>query len=127
MLFGRQKIMSLRVLSLQAGAPIAFLKHEIIDPNNLKILGFIVDGGVARGSKENFLDARDIREISSFGMIVDGETDLINPEEVIRVKKVLDLNFDLIGMKVETKKGTKLGTVTDFVSDENLYCFAICA
>ena len=60
------------------------------------------------------LDANSIREYSHLGIIIDSIEELVSTDDVIKIKKILDLNFNLIGLKVETKKGTKLGHVSDF-------------
>jgi len=36
---------------------------------------------------------------------------------VIKIRDVMALNFDPIGLKVETKKGTKLGKIEDYTVD----------
>lgn len=56
-----------------------------------------------------------VREFSRAGMIVDSNDEFVRGEDIVRVQKVLKLNFDLIGLKVVTKKGIKLGKVEDFV------------
>ena len=50
-------------------------------------------------------------------MIVDSDDDFVFADDVIRLQEILSLNFDLVGLKVETKKGTKLGKVIDYVVD----------
>ncbi len=47
-------------------------------------------------------------------MIIDSIDELVEEEEVINIKNILELNFSLVGLKVQTKKGEKLGKVADF-------------
>ena len=114
MLIYASKIIGTRVLSVQAGGAIGEISKVIVDPNDLKVIAFRVGGGVVARSNANILDVSSIREYSSYGMVIDEIEELVEPEEVTKIKDVLDLNFDLIDLKVETKKGSKLGKVIDF-------------
>lgn len=99
---------------MQAAGPIATVAAAIIDPNNLKILGLKLSGPLVAHSNENLIDVKSIREYSRYGCIIDSADELIAEDDVIKIKNVLELNFDLIGLKVETKQGTKLGRVSDY-------------
>ena len=62
----------------------------------------------------NTLDISSIREYSTYGFVVDSEEELVAEDDIIRISEVLKLNFDLVGLRVETKKGSKLGKITDY-------------
>ena len=47
-------------------------------------------------------------------VVIDNIDELVAPDDIIKIAKVLELNFNLIGLKVETKKGSKLGKVSDY-------------
>ncbi len=115
MLIYNSKLINTPVLSVQAGGVIAFLDKPIIDPDSLKILAFFVTGPMIQSS-ENILDVKSIREYSHLGVVIDEIEELVGEEDVVKIKKVLELNFDLIGLSVETKKGTKLGKIIDFTT-----------
>ena len=115
MLIYNSKLINTPVLSVQAGGVIAFLDKPIIDPDSLKILAFFVTGPMVQSS-ENILDVKSIREYSHLGVVIDEIEELVGEEDVVKIKKVLELNFDLIGLSVETKKGTKLGKIIDFTT-----------
>ncbi|MBQ6393879.1 PRC-barrel domain-containing protein [Candidatus Saccharibacteria bacterium] len=104
------------ILSLHIGGEIARIEDLIIDPNDLKIVAFEVFGSLVGKEMGAILETRDIREISSIGMIVDSSDVLVNREDVIRLDKVMEIGFQIIGKKVVTKKGTKLGKVEDFIT-----------
>ena len=114
MLIDGSRLHDFPILSLHMGMPIARITEEIIDPNQLKIIAFHLTGPEVGGENGTILDARDIREFSNLGMIIDSSDNFINPGDVIRLDKVLELNFSLVGLKVETKKGTKLGHVSGY-------------
>lgn len=108
------RIIGAPILSVQAGGPIATIKSAIIDPNDLKILGFHLEGPLVNRAKARILDVRSIREYSQLGMVIDNIEELVAPDDVIKIQNVLELNFDLINLKVRTKKGTKLGHIIDY-------------
>lgn len=108
------RIIGTPILSVQAGGPIATIKSAIIDPNDLKILGFHLEGPLVNRAEARILDVRSIREYSQLGMVIDNIEELVAPDDVIKIQNVLELNFDLINLKVRTKKGTKLGHIIDY-------------
>lgn len=107
------RLISAPVLSVQAGGPIGKITSTIIDPNDLKIIAFRLEGPLVN-RQQNLLDVRSIREYSNYGFVIDDIDELIGPDDVIKISDILKLNFDLLNLKVETKKGNKLGKVQDF-------------
>lgn len=93
---------------------IARTTEIIIDPDSLKIVAFKVFGPETGREVGEYLQEKDIREYSALGMVVDSADEFVNPDDVIRLQKVLGLNFSLDGMKVVTKKGTYLGKVSGY-------------
>lgn len=119
MLITASNLINANVLSLQSSGPIGFVAEPIIDPDSLKIIAFRLSGPLVNNA-ENILDAKSIREYSKLGMVIDSSDELVSSADVIHIDKILKLNFSLIGLKVETKKGTKLGKVIDYtVTDDN--------
>ncbi len=103
------------VLSIHMSGMIAKTTDAIIDPNDLKIVGFFVNGPkVGTGDCGNILQVVDIREFSNLGMVIDSEDELVNSDDVIKLQEIVNINFQLIGKKVETRKKTKLGKVASF-------------
>ena len=114
MLISYSRLIGAPILSIQAGGPIATIKNAIVDPDNLKILGFNLEGPLLNHTDATILDVRSIREYSQLGMVIDNIEELVAPDDVIKIQKILELNFDLINLKVKTKKGTKLGHLVDY-------------
>lgn len=121
MLISGSKLNNTKILSLHVGGPIAKIQKVVIDPNNLKIIAFEVAGPVIGGDVGNILDVTDIREIANIGMIIDSTDDLMQQDDVIKIAKIMELNFTLIGLKVKTKKGSKLGKVADYILDTETF------
>ena len=120
MLVSANRLIGTPILSMQATAQIATVESAIVDPDTLKIIAFALGGGVVGKSPAYILDVKSIREYSRYGMVIDSIDELVEPDDVIRISQVLGLNFSLIDLKVETKKGSKLGKITDYtVTDDN--------
>ena len=119
MLVYNSRLIGTPILSIQASSPIGHIDTIIVDPDNLKIVAFRLSGpAISRGSS-SILDIKSIREYSDLGMIIDSTDELIADDDVVKISKILALNFDLIDLKVETKKGSKLGKVSAFTIDSN--------
>lgn len=113
MLVSANKLIGAPILSMQASGAIGRIAEPIIDPDTLKIIAFRAEGPVIDRTA-NILTASSIREYSTFGVVIDSVDELVSSDDVVKIAKILELNFNLIGLKVETKKGSKLGKITDY-------------
>jgi uncharacterized protein YrrD len=100
------------VLSLRTSSPIAQIVAPIINPDNLKIEGLYCNEYSSK--KQLILLYQDIRDILPQGVVVNDSDALSDPAELIRLKKVLELDFELIGKPVETLSRDKVGKVNDY-------------
>jgi len=117
MLVTGSKLLGYAVLSLHVGGEIARTVEPIIDPEGLKILGYTLDGPLIRGEVGDILDISSVREFAPQGMIVDSVDEFVNREDVVRMDKVMALNFGLVGLKVVTEGDENLGKVSDYTVD----------
>lgn len=106
---------------MHVGGEIARLVAPVIDPNDLKVIAYTVSGPLIGHEVGNILEVRDIREAAEIGFIIDSADKLVNQTDVIRLDKIMRLNFHLIGHKVVTKRGTKLGKVIDFTLNPDTF------
>lgn len=103
------------VLSLRTGSVIASISGPIINPDNLKIEGFYCQD---RFDKQQLvLLYQDIRDILPQGYVVNDHDVLAEPEELVRLKKVMDLDFELLGKQVVTVNKQKVGKVSDYATE----------
>ncbi|MDO5475184.1 MAG: hypothetical protein Q4F61_02240 [Candidatus Saccharibacteria bacterium] len=114
MLVYASRLIGTPVLSVRAGGRIAVIAEPIVDPDNLKIIAFKLAGPRIAKSSANILDVRSIREYSNYGIVIDDIDELLEKDDVVKISDVLRLNFALNGLKVETKKGSKLGKIEDY-------------
>lgn len=103
------------VMSLRTGTAVASVGQPIINPNNLKIEGFFCED--AFNKEQLILLYQDIRELLPQGFVVDDVDVLVLPSELVRLKELLDMNFQLINKPVETQSKEKIGKVADYATD----------
>jgi hypothetical protein len=105
------------VMSLQTGGQIAVAISPIINPHNLKILGWWCKGA---SGKRQVLLSEDVREIMPSGLAVNDQESLCLPEDLVRHKEILDIRFELMDKLVKTKR-QKLGRVSDFSYNDGMF------
>jgi uncharacterized protein YrrD len=110
------------IMGLQTGTRLGTTKAPLIDPSNLKIVAYEVEGPriVERPS---YLRIADVRELGRLGMIIDSNDEFVGKDDVVAIKKIIDLNFNLIGLTVIDETKHKLGKVGDFVVDTDSFFF----
>ena len=102
------------VMGLQTGGELARTSRAIIDPGTLEIVAYEVDGPLL-DTHPSLLRIADIREFSNIGFIVDSSDEFVAPDDIIKLKKIYDLQFVLEGKTVIDEKKHKLGKVIDYV------------
>lgn len=101
------------VMSLQTGQELARTSRPVIDPRILSIIAYQLEGPLL-DNNPSLLRINDIREMSDIGMIIDSSDEILAADDVIKIKEVLDLNFDLVDMPVRDSRGRKVGRVSDY-------------
>lgn len=108
------------VFSLRTGKAVAYITDTIINPNNLKIEGFYCQDSINK--KPLVLLYQDIREILTEGFVVNDHDVLTEPQELVRLKDVMALKFELLGKQVVTASKQKVGKVSDYaVETETMF------
>lgn len=100
-------------MSLQTGGQLARTKAPLIDPRDLSIIAYELDGP-RLDAHPSFLRMIDVRELSNLGLIVDSSDEFIGLDDVIKIKEIYDLHFALVDMTVRDVKKRKLGKVTSY-------------
>ena len=104
------------IISFRISDIVANISEPIIQPDGLTIIGFFVNP--IRGGDRLVLMNEDVREVSNKGMIIDDAEKLMDLDDLVRIKEVVDLNFMIIGKKVETEKKHKVGKVQNFAIED---------
>lgn len=113
MLIPGSRLIGTPIMSLQTGAQLAETSNALIDPSNLKIIAYQVEGPLL-SEHPCFIRIADVRELSDIGMIVDSSDEFIGVSDVISIEKLYKLNFNLIGLNVIDETKRKLGKVTEY-------------
>ncbi len=112
--------MDLPVMSLRTGGQVAQAIKPIINPNNLQIEGWYCRDHFSKQTL--ILLAKDIRDIVPQGIAIDDHSVLAEPDELIRRKEILVLEFELLGKPVYTDMKRRIGKVSDYAVDlESLF------
>ncbi len=104
------------VMSLRVGRPVAVAVEPILNPHNLKILGWWCK--VPGASKQHVLLAEDVREVTPQGLAINDDDALSHSDDLVRHNEILSLHFHLLDKTVKTKR-SKLGKVSGFVYDSD--------
>ena len=113
MLILGSRLLNSPIMSLQTGAKLAQTLKPVIDPSNLRVLAYEVEGPLLT-EKPTFVRTDDIREYGRLGMIIDSNDELLALDDVIRIKQVYQLGFPLVGVRVIDEHKRKLGKVEDY-------------
>ena len=110
-------LFNIPVISLRIGQTIAIAVEPIINPHNLKIVGWWCKDP---GNGTSVLLNDDVREFTQKGLAVNDEDGLSVPEDLVRYKEILDTNFQLIDKPVRTKRN-KIGKVHDYSYNDGMF------
>lgn len=108
-------LLNKQVLSLRSESSIATVTAPIINPDNLKIEGFYCQDRFTK--QELVLLYQDIRDILPQGFAVNDHDVLVEADELVRLKDVIALEFELIGKQVVTVSKQKIGKISDYATE----------
>lgn len=120
MLLPSTRFIDTPVMSLQTGSELGRTVRPIINPSELSIVAFELHG-INLDYDPSLLRINDIREIGPMGMIIDSSDELISVSDVIKIKEIYELNFELVGLKVIDDKKRNVGKVTGFTLDASSF------
>ena len=98
MLIAADRFIHMPVMSLQTGSELARTSREIIDPRNLSIVAYELEGRLL-DQNPSLLRVADVREIGPLG---------------IELKKIYEINFSLNDKTVIDEKKHKIGKVIGY-------------
>ncbi len=107
------------ILSLRTGGRIGLAVEPVINPNNLKIEAWYAQSNLEKGM--HILPAPEIRDVITKGLVVNDHDALTPPEDMVRLKETIALNFQLVGKPVVSEQNKRLGRVTDYSVDDSSF------
>lgn len=113
MLITSERLLNIPVMSLQTGGQLARTKTPLIDPRNLVIVAYELEGP-ALDEQPSFIRMADVRELSNLGLIVDSSDEFVGLDDVLKIREVYDFGFELLGKIARDEHKNKLGKVTGY-------------
>ena len=110
----------LPIASIQDDAKVGIIKSALIDTTTGKIIGMVVNTGFFQPSK--FISFNDIKAISREGLVVQNKDDIVAISDIVKAQEAYKKGFPLIGLKVKTKSGKKIGKVIDLALSLEMGC-----
>lgn len=99
-----------------------FIQNIIVDPENGRILAFLINMGLFR--KPKVISEKDVLELRPDGLHIQNEKFLVCPSEIVRVKEVLERKIKILDAKAQTESKKSLGKIEDFlIETETLSIF----
>ena len=115
-----ERLLGRPVMSLRTGQQVAVTTRAIINPDNLKIEGFYCTDRFDKSTL--VLLYQDIRDVLAQGIVIDDHDVLAEPDDLVRLKKIMDIDYGVLGKRVVTTSGKHLGKVSDYaVEVETMY------
>jgi len=118
MFYEVKSLSNLAIISLDSNRILGTLNEIIIDPENGKILGLLVNAGIL--GKKKAVSFNDIYDWTPQGIMVRDDEAITNIDDLVRIKKIVEEKISIIGSKVVTENEKKLGKVVDFVINTDL-------
>lgn len=113
MLVSAERFDDMPVMSLQTGSELARTARAVIDPRDLSIAAYELSGRLL-DAHPSLLMIRDMREIGPMGIIIDSVDEIVSPSDVVKLKEIYELGFELAGKSVVDTQGRKLGKVIGY-------------
>lgn len=118
MLINDSSLLNAPLGSVRSSGKIGFISSMVINPHNLHVDAFKC---TLMNGKEQLLSPIDIRDISPMGIIINDHDNLLDYEDAVRLKTVLDINFRFTNITAFIGK-RRIGKVEGFaVNTENLF------
>lgn len=116
MLLEIKKIMSLSVGALDVSAKVGDVEKIIVDPKEIKVIGFLIKIGTIF-PKFKVVSFQDVIELDDSGIVIGSNEDLLEREEIVRIKDLLKYKFTILGLRVKEENGQKIGFIEDGLID----------
>jgi len=117
MLVQSKNLQNVAVVGLHTGQPLASLAKAIIDPHKLTVAAYFLNSPESGRREPLVLLTSDIRDASPKRVLINSSDEFSPLKDLIRLKEVVEINFNLIQKPVRTESKKRLGKVDDYVVD----------
>ncbi|HVE81177.1 MAG TPA: hypothetical protein VNA68_03540 [Candidatus Dormibacteraeota bacterium] len=108
-----KQLKKLPVISLQTGQSIGLIDKPLINQDDLEVAALWCHAS-RFSRKKGIILIRDIRQFATDCIIIDSFDEIEDPNEIIRLHKVAEHDFEPIGKLVVNESGQQLGRVQDY-------------
>lgn len=107
------KLIGLPILSLQNAETLTVVTGLIINADNLEVVALSCASQPRLGEHPIIL-MRDIRQVAIDCLLVNAEDDIAEADDIVRLKPLIQTNFNPHGIPVVTDMKRRIGKVEDF-------------
>lgn len=104
------------IISRKEHAILGTLSDVIIHPRDKRAVGMVLDIG-KKGDIKAVFNTSDVVGVGTNFIMIESADNISPPDEIIRLKEILDLGIELNGSKVVDEDGRHLGKVRDWSVD----------
>ena len=116
-----RKLIGLPLAAVDAQAKVGQINQTIIDPDNGRVLGFLIKvGGIL--SPALALSIVDVRQWDPNGIVTNSIDNLVKIKDIIRISDIVNKKIDFLKMSAKTENGKSLGLVEDLLIDTDTEC-----
>lgn len=112
------KILKKPLAGIEEQSKIGEICDILIDPDKGLVLGYLIKGGLLGDLK--VLPISDIVSYDDEGVVTKTSENLIKPEAMERIQKLMGDNIKILDAPVSTESGERIGKVNDFIVDTQL-------
>jgi len=116
MLIELSRFNGMAVGALDEGALIGRVRRALVDPDQGTIAGFLIKENGFFGTQK-VISTIDVVDVERNALVINSRQNLVDKGEIVRISKILEYKYNLIGLPARTKVGQMLGRVTDAVVD----------
>lgn len=109
------KFLNLPIAALEENRKVGNVSRILVYPDDASWLG--VELKHLPLTPARILSATDIRSVDKEVILIESAEVLTEPAEILRVKEIIEHNFDLFGLPVVCRDGESLGKIIDFQID----------
>ncbi len=107
------------VYCVETHSALGRINNPVIDPENGQIIAFLVSTSFLGALK--VLSIKDIIAVKADFLVIQKETALVEPEEIIKVAEILKKNIKVLENWAKTDKGEWLGKVEDLLIETETF------
>jgi uncharacterized protein YrrD len=117
MLINFSSVLNQQIISAEVKTAVARVQDIVIDPENGKILGFVIKKNLF--AKQQIISSLDILGIFQNAVIINSDEVIIDFEEMIRFDKIRKDRLNIFRKWVKTRSGKMLGRIDDIILETN--------